>query len=495
MATRVLTKLLYLNNQDFQNIGGDLQVRSKSTNGAGVAIASIVDQTGNSYLVTTSAAHGLSDGALVSIISSGNTFDNRYIVTVTGANTFLISFTSGSGTETGTMWELGGITWEKMNLDPAVFENANDGQATISDGAIADGKLAENYLKQTADTALDMDGNAIAMGDAAITELADPTNAQDAATKHFVEQFLTGIQWQHPVLASDLLVNNSTGINAGVRAQAALIIYNNTAIAGSTITFKDGSSNTDTLVEGSGGDWQVGVDVEATAIALVQAIEGLTGTLDLDIDAGYYLFDGGNSATIWMAPATTNQDENTLHSLGNDWQLKVDDVTGSEFEVYIFNTDPLNLGWTHVTEDDTYFNFALGDDSPSVNETHIEQEDDISYTWNTENGQWTAITSAGGALTEGNGITIDQNVISVNQDEILYPQTDPLTAGSDGDDSYTLTKTPRSNDDVKLFYGGTKQEKSLYSVNGTAVTITDAELISLISSGETLEFTYFSKTA
>lgn len=66
----------------------------------------------------------------------------------------------------------------------------------IASGTIADDRLAESYIKANGSRAFDAD---LSMGDNRLTNLADPTSANDAATKAYVDGLIQGFDWKQSV--------------------------------------------------------------------------------------------------------------------------------------------------------------------------------------------------------------------------------------------------------------------------------------------------------
>jgi hypothetical protein len=152
-----------------------------------------------------------------------------------------IVVTDGSGVGSDTNINLASVSqaasgnFVKVTLDGFGRVTGNTAVVTADITALVDG----TYVNVSGDT---MSG-ALAMGGNAITGLADPTNAQDAATKNYVDNAVTGLTWKtaahllsttdvssstpanidgHPVDAGDRILITAASANAGIWVAGAL---------------------------------------------------------------------------------------------------------------------------------------------------------------------------------------------------------------------------------------------------------------------------------
>ncbi|WP_205783316.1 hypothetical protein, partial [Flagellimonas allohymeniacidonis] len=225
--------------------------------------------------------------------------------------------------------------------------NATD----IANHIAADGDLSATNEIQDLDAVL-AEGNDA--GGSAITNLADPTNAQDAATKNYVDGIadddITGAALDAPtnVLtisegATDVTVDLSDlDDSAGVAANAANIATNTTNIATNTANIGTNTVNIATNT--------TNIATNATDIANHIAADGdLSATNEIQ-DLDEVLAEGndaGGSAITNLADPTNAQDAATKNYVDG---IADDDITGAALDAPT-NVLTISEGATDVTVD------------------------------------------------------------------------------------------------------------------------------------------------
>lgn len=204
----------------------------------------------------------------------------------------------------------------------------SDGSGVISVSAVTDTEIGyldgvTSAIQTQLDAKLNLSGGtmsgAIAMGTNKITGLGDPTAAQDAVTKSYVDGLVNGLSWKQPVRIAPPGNINIAGTGAGTVDGVALSIDDRILLANQTDPIENG-------------------------IYIVHASGPLTRSLDMD---GGLEADG---AAVWVQEGTNaNQgfvQNNDAVTIGTDAQSWVQfsgtgsitggdgiDVTGSTISV------------------------------------------------------------------------------------------------------------------------------------------------------------------
>ncbi len=135
------------------------------------------------------------------------------------------------------------------------FFDSSTVTAKFASSSIALDRLAENVLQADGGQAATGD---LPMGSNKITGLGDPTAAQDAATKTYVDSLVSGLQWREPAAVLELVGNATIATINGLSpttGDAYVATDAGTPSAGSSDALTAGD-----ITEYNGADWKLIVD-------------------------------------------------------------------------------------------------------------------------------------------------------------------------------------------------------------------------------------------
>lgn len=298
---------------------------------------------------------------------------------------------------------------------------------------------------------------AIAMGTNKITGMGDPTAAQDAATKNYVDNLITGISWKNSaraiatsnitlsgtqtidgvaVIAGDrvLAQAQTTAANCGIYVVAAGAWSRSTdADSGSelinaAVFISEGTVNANTAwVQTAPAPITIGTTAitfvkfsSGVAVSFGNGLQTISNVVSVkSADASIAVAAGGVSVAYDAAGALTTS--------GSGAKVRVDAVTtkingSNNLESLKDNSENLTLNGTDITNQYKDLSFAIYGTSASVNSAVLAvvggpiQQKTVDYTVSLTGGSGgvTRITFAGDLATGGNAALVNGDILMVS---------------------------------------------------------------------------------
>lgn len=326
-------------------------------------------------------------------------------------------------------------------------------------GSIADGKLAESYIKADGSRAftgnVDMDGYRI-------NYVGEPQSASDAATKSYVDGLIQGFDWKQSVRVSTTA--NGTLSSAFANGQ---VVDGVTLATGDRILIKNQTTATENgiyVVNASGAPTRAddfNSDQDATTGVTVFVSEG-----NVNANSAWSI-STNDPITLGTSPVVFVQvGGGSLYAAGNGLTLD-----GSTFNVNAADTS-LTVGTDNV-------GVNIGDGSLEVsNGLRVKHGTAGQVYIANADGVLTPVTLSGEVnnVTGTGAVTLDANIMRVN-----WQVTREVPSGNvDGSNAvYTLANTPITGSEC-VFLNGLLQEPGSgndYTISGGTITFADAPVV------------------
>ena len=337
----------------------------------------------------------------------------------------------------------------------------------ISQGAIADDRLADSYVKDDGSRAFT--GNQ-SMGGHRLTSLAEPVSGDDGATKAYVDALIQGFDWKQSVrVATTAAGALSTAFSAGQ------VVDGVTLAAGNRILIKDqttGSENGIYVVNASGGPTRASdadSDAEMTAGVTAFVSEGtVNGNSSWSITTDDTITLGTTDIVFTQVAG------GSLYSAGAGLALH-----GSAFDVVAADTS-LTVGSDAVQ-------VRLGDSSLEVaNGVRVKQGSAGQAYIANGSGVCTPVTLSGeiASVTGAGVVTLAANIVRATN---YVVREIPSGAVNGTNTAFTLASAPVAGSE-QVFLNGILQDPGSgndYTISAATITMLSAPAV-----GDKIRVTY-----
>lgn len=328
----------------------------------------------------------------------------------------------------------------------------------LADNTVADGKLAESYIKADGTRAftgdVDLDGYRL-------TYVGDPTASSDAATKAYVDGLIQGFDWKQ----SARVATTAPGTLSSSFANGQ-VVDGVTLATGDRVLIKDQSTGTE------------------NGIYVVNASGAPTRAEDFNSDQ-----DATTGVTVFVSEGTTNAN--------SAWSISTNDpITLGTSEVVFVQVGGGSLykAGAGLTLDGSTFNINATDASISVGvdgiqvglgDGSLEVDGGLRVVHGTggqvyiadATGELTPTTLSGDVsnVTDGGNVTLDANILRINW---LVTRETPSGAVDGTNTVFSLANTPIAGSE-SVYLNGLLQEPGAgndYTISGSTITFADAPL-------------------